>query len=539
MNAEFCIKSLSRLGSFMLFSQPTYVLPDERDHEIFQATVHPDHYLRRVKAVIDFERFRPFLAEAYCPDLGRPALEPVLLLKLEFLQYQYNHSDRQVIEQARSNMAYRYFLDLGLHSALPHPTLLTYFRRRLGVEQHQQVFDALVAQAREKGLVKDRLRLKDATHVIANVALPAAIVLVGQTRARPLQALEPWAAAEVSQQRQRAEHIRQSTADLSGEERLLQRVVHLRELVAWAQGICDRPGLAAALPGQHQQLREALALADKLLDDRDDPGGKDRLRSVQDPDARGARHGSFYVGYLVDVALDADSQIITALNVLPGGANEGADAVTLLRREEAAHGNDVQALSLDGAGQQGPLLRTLTDPEGLNVDVFVPPKEPRGPQGFAPEQFLLSADQQTLTCPAGQITAERHRPAREGWQFRFARATCAACPLRSCCLPQLPKTSGRTVFKSAYEKEFVAARAKAQTPAYAQVRSEHPAIERKIGELVRRHGARRARFWGQPRVLMQQLITGWVVNIKRLVKLLGAPPEGNAGLLRAATGATG
>src|SRR6516162_2521686 len=201
----------------MLLPQQTYRPPDERDREVFQVTVRDDHYLRRVKAVIDFERFRDLLAAAYCPDQGRPAVEPLLLLKLEFLQYQYNLSDRQVIEQARCNMAYRYFLDLSLHSPLPHHTLFTYFRQRLGVERHQQIFDALVGQAREHGLVKDRLRLKDATHVIANIAIPTTIALVAQTRERLLQALAPWAAEEVERQRQRAEQIRQSTADLSGE----------------------------------------------------------------------------------------------------------------------------------------------------------------------------------------------------------------------------------------------------------------------------------------------------------------------------------
>jgi hypothetical protein len=286
-------------------------------------------------------------------------------------------------------------------------------------------------------------------------------------------------------------------------------------------------------------VQHALALACKVLDDRDDPESKHRLRSVHDPDARAALHGSFYVGYLVDVSLDADSQIITAMNVLAGGSNEGADAETLLRREEAAHGNDVQAISLDGAGYQGPLLRTLTDPEGLKVEVFTPPREPHDPQKFQPAEFILSADQQTLTCPAGQTTAQRHEHAAEGWQFRFARETCAACPLRPRCVPKLPKTTGRTVFKNDYEKEFLAARAKAKTPAYAQVRSQHPAIERKIGELVRRHGARRARYWGQPRVLLQQLITGCVVNIKRIVKLIVTPPEHNAETLRAATVAMG
>ncbi len=103
------------------------------------------------------------------------------------------------------------------------------------------------------------------------------------------------------------------------------------------------------------------------------------------------------MGYLLDVSLDADSQIITAMNVLPGGANEGADAETLLRRQEEAHGHDVKAVSMDSAGYQGPLLRTLTDPAGLNLEVLVPPKEPSCSQEVQPEQFTLSADQQTLS----------------------------------------------------------------------------------------------------------------------------------------------
>jgi transposase len=523
----------------MLLSQPTYNAADERDQEIFQATVREDHYLRRVKAVIDFERFRSLLAATYSPDHGRPAIEPLLLLKLEFLQYQYNHSDRQVIEQARCNMAYRYLLDLSLHSPLPHHTLLTYFRQRLGVERHQQIFDALVGQAREHGLVKDRLRLKDATHVIANIAIPTTIVLVAQSRERLLQALAPWAAGGVEQQRQRAVQIRESTADLSGEERLLQRVAHLRELVAWAQAVCSSAPFTAAAPAQQAPLQQALAVAAKVLGDRDDPDDRDQLRSVQDPDARRAKHGHYYDGYLLDVAVDADSQLITALNVLPGGANEAADAVTLLQREEQAHSNDVQALSLDAAGFQGPVLHALTDPAGPHVEVFTPPRAPNRVQEMPPAQFTLSADQRTLTCPAGQTTTNRYRHPAGGWQFSFARATCAACPLQAHCAPQLPKARGRTVFKSDYEADLQAARAKAQTPAYAQVRREHPAVERKLAELVRRHGARQARYWGQPRVLLQQLVTGWVVNIKRVVHLLGAWGASQAGTVRAAIVASG
>jgi hypothetical protein len=51
--------------------------------------------------------------------------------------------------------------------------------------------------------------------------------------------------------------------------------------------------------------------------------------------------------------------------------------------------------------------------------------------------------------------------------------------------------------------------------------------------MICRHGARRARYRGQPRVLLQQLLTGWVVNIKRVVKLLVDPLRDNAEIVRA------
>jgi hypothetical protein len=417
---------------------------------------------------------------------------------------------------------------------------LTYFRQRLGAQRHQQIFDAMVGQARERGLVKDRLRLKDATHVLANIAIPTTIALVAQTRERLLQALEAWAPDEVSCQRQRAEQIRQRTEDLKGEERLLERVVHLRELVAWAEVVCSSGEFRAALPLQQQQLQEALELARKVLEDREDPDGKHHLRSLHDPDARSAKHGRFYVGYLVDITLDADSQIITAMNVLRAGANEGADAETLLHQEEQAHGNDVQAMSMDSAGYQGAVLETLTDPAGVNVQVFTPPRKSVCPHEIKPEHFTLSEDKQTLSCPGGQTTnARRYHEKGEGWHFRFSRAVCAVCPLKESCVPKLPQTTGRTVFKSDYEEQFQAARAKAQTPEYAQVRREHPAVERKFAELVCRHGARQARYRRQPRVLLQQLLTGLVVNIKRVVKLLVDPGGGAQGIVRAAGVATG
>jgi transposase len=496
-----------------------YIPAEEQDRKIFDAIVPADHYLRRVKEVIDFDRCRVDLATCYSVGLGRPALEPVLLLKLEFLAFHYGLADRELMKQAQVNMAFRYFLDLSLESALPHHTLMTKFRERLGTAKHQQVFDDIVAQARERGLVKDRLRLKDATHVIANIAIPSTVRLVAQTRARLLEAVRPYATERVASEEAQAASIHLTTADSSGEERLLQRVTHLRAVVLWVDELIAKLGPASAEDRPRQALAEALALAHKVLADRE-PKAEDKVVSVHDRTARWGKHGKPYVGYLLDVAEDADSQIITAVNMLPANGDEAADAVPLIQHEEEVHGNDVEALSMDGIGFRGTLLRECIDPEGLNLEVFVPPSPEPPTSLFRVELFVLDPTGETLTCPAGQTTSKRqaHQDGR-GWNFRFARSTCSNCPLQKQCLKELPKRSGRTVFKSFYEKEYRAARAKAQTPEFAAVRRQHWRIERKLGEIVRWHGGRRARYRGHWRVLLQSLMTAVVVNVKRIVAL--------------------
>ncbi len=83
----------------------------------------------------------------------------------------------------------------------------------------------------------------------------------------------------------------------------------------------------------------------------------------------------------------------------------------LIKQEEQANGNDVAAVSLDGAGYRGKVLRALTDPDGLNLEVFTPPSEPQPAKGFPAERFTLTLvnGRATLTCPTGQTTQSRDR----------------------------------------------------------------------------------------------------------------------------------
>lgn len=494
-----------------------------QDEAIFAQLVPSDHYLRRLKQAVDFEALRPLLATAYQPGCGRPGYDPVRLLKLCLLQFHYGLSDEHIIQQAQVNLAFRYFLDLSLTSALPDESVLTYFRRRLA-GRFGEIFHAVLAQARAAGLVKDRLRLQDATHLVANIAFPSASRLVAEARHELLEAAASFAASEVQAHRAEALRIRTRTSDLKVEQRLLARVDHLRELLTWGESWQARLELGAppVTTAVYDRFGAALARVRQVLNDRE-PGAKDQLLSHHDPDARTGRHGEFYDGYQFNLSLDADSELITALDVVPANTDEAPQARVLIEQEEAAHGNDIAQLSLDAIAYRGDVLYALSDdPTGPHVTVFVPPKAHTNPppEYFQPEDFKLNEAGETLTCPQGHTATSRRRAKRgHGTQFQFQRRHCCTCPLRAQCIaPQ--QARGRAVIKNDYEAQYRTAQARAQTDEYQEVRRLHPKIERKHAEVIRWHSGRRLRYWGRTRALLQAWLSALVVNCKRIVHLL-------------------
>jgi hypothetical protein len=57
-------------------------------------------------------------------------------------------------------------------------------------------------------------------------------------------------------------------------------------------------------------------------------------------------------------------------------------------------------------------------------------------------------------------------------------------------------------------------------------------VERKISEVMRLHGLRQGRYFGQQKTDQQAVITATMVNAKRLFTLAAADPEGVGKALR-------
>ncbi|MCQ4833293.1 transposase, partial [Hungatella sp. SL.1.14] len=78
------------------------------------------------------------------------------MLKLIFLQRLKNLSDREVVEEASYNLAYKFFLDLSPEEKICDPSLLYKFRRKHIATEYQlkQLLNGILGQAAEKGLLK-------------------------------------------------------------------------------------------------------------------------------------------------------------------------------------------------------------------------------------------------------------------------------------------------------------------------------------------------------------------------------------------------
>ena len=133
--------------------------------------VPADHLLRKIDKTIDFEIIHELVKDLYCPDNGRPALDPTLMFNLQFLGYLYGvRSERQLIREVRVNAAYWWFLELNLTDKISDASILTQNRRHRFQysDVYQQIFDEIVFQAMKRKLVSGKTLYTDSTHLKVN-----------------------------------------------------------------------------------------------------------------------------------------------------------------------------------------------------------------------------------------------------------------------------------------------------------------------------------------------------------------------------------
>ncbi|WP_241630491.1 transposase, partial [Rosenbergiella nectarea] len=98
-------------------------------------------------------------------------IDPVVLFKMMLLGYLFGvPSERRLVQEIQVNVAYRWFLRIGLTDKIPDASTLSQnrIRRFNGTDVFQRIFDNIVEQAIAKGMVNGRVLYTDSTHLKAN-----------------------------------------------------------------------------------------------------------------------------------------------------------------------------------------------------------------------------------------------------------------------------------------------------------------------------------------------------------------------------------
>lgn len=142
---------------------------------LYDQVVPQDHFLRKLKREIKWERFTRRLIKLYKGEglVGRPPFDPALLLKVELIAYLYNLSERQVEVYINENLPAKYFVGLAVDQKAPDHSTLTVFRERLlqrgKLQVFQELLDEIIQIALESGVKFGSIQIVDSVHSVANV----------------------------------------------------------------------------------------------------------------------------------------------------------------------------------------------------------------------------------------------------------------------------------------------------------------------------------------------------------------------------------
>ena len=130
--------------------------------------VPQNHMLRLIDKAINWNFIYDLVEEKYCPDNGRPSMDPVMLIKIPFIQYLYGiKSMRQTMKEIEVNVAYRWFLGLDMLDPVPHFSTFgkNYTRRFKDTDLFEQIFSKILEDCMKYKLVNTEQIFVDATHV--------------------------------------------------------------------------------------------------------------------------------------------------------------------------------------------------------------------------------------------------------------------------------------------------------------------------------------------------------------------------------------
>ena len=132
------------------------------------------HVLRKLEAALNLSFVYEETETLYSRKYGRPPIDPVMIVKYLLVGFLYGiPSERQIEQRIQTDVALRWYLGLDLFDRVPDHSTISQLRRRKPSfrKTFRRLFEEVVRQCIEKGLVSGRVVATDSTHVKANASV--------------------------------------------------------------------------------------------------------------------------------------------------------------------------------------------------------------------------------------------------------------------------------------------------------------------------------------------------------------------------------
>jgi hypothetical protein len=472
-------------------------------------------------------------AECYSAGRGRPSIPPSLLAKVLLLEYRTGCSDEQAMENIAWDLRWKIALGLAVDHRGFHATTLTKFRARVLLHGKERVaLENTLAVAEELGVLSGPVeQIIDSTPMLGAAATQDTVRLIRHGVRKLLDAVMAVDEAAWGELDRALEFDYARPADKPDcrwrekpeRERMLTRVAEDAERALRAVENSDALLDDEQVGESHRLLRELIG-QDFDVDDDGVPrlhrGTRaDRIVSVVDPEMRHGRKSSSqrFDGYKLSAAVTNTAEpLITAVDVAPGGAHDGARAGQLID-EQPEHRRPPRILG-DSAYGVGSVREDMT---ARKIEVLAPVHEqPRREGRLDKRDFTIDTGAATVTCPDGH-TAPIGTDRSGRRRALFNKDLCGPCALRERCLG--PRSTFKPLRLNPREELLLAARQALDDPVTAEhLRRTRPRIERLLGLLAHRYKARKSRYIGSAKARLQAAWSAALVNLNPLHRHLAA-----------------
>lgn len=487
----------------------------------------------RIGTLFDDVDFR----DVYAAD-GAPAISANLLALAVVFAFVEDLSDREAAEAVLSRIDWKYALHLSLTDPGFDQSVLHDFRQRLlrnGAAL--RMFNHLLARLAELNLVRPRGKQRtDGSYVLAATHQLSRLELVSETMAVALEALADYrplwlqAIAQVHWYDRYSQEWASVRLPKGKEQRnelglaIAADGFYLLEVLLQA----DAPSHASELPAV-KVLRQVWDQQFELQDGKVQwrapekiPPGAELIVTPHDPEVRFSQHGEHtwegYAAHWTESCDDDLPHLITDAQAVPATTPD----VKVLPNIHAQLAQR-QLLPAEHIVDQGymaghSLVKSRAD-YGIDLIGRMPAEsswQAKQPDGLSIDQFHIDWVRQQAVCPQGQNSrywsAHDNEYGQPVVDIQFAKATCAVCPLRPRCTHAT--TAGRILRVSIYHDAILAARQRQRTLQFRQSYARRSGIEGTVSETVH-HGARRTRYIGLAKTLLQTLLTAIAIDLKR------------------------